>query len=169
MRKTNWPGTLPGDEWTARSRTRSRDLHVAWTNLLGRLSWEWFVTLTFDPKKVFPVGRQLASRETFWWCGQTGRLLRKPVGWVYAVERGGSGLWHAHVLLIGASVERLTAPTAMWIARNGFVRSVPVSDARGAALYTTKSAAGSSEIVWSDTLARYRDRLAETATVLLYP
>jgi hypothetical protein len=38
----------------------------AWGEFFGRVPWEWFVTLTVDPKRRFPISRELVSREAFW-------------------------------------------------------------------------------------------------------
>src|SRR5215813_6980314 len=73
----------------------------AWAEFLGRIPWQLFVTLTFDPKRVWDIDRQLALRETRWWCGEVARLTRRPVAWVIGPERGHGGRWHTHVLLVG--------------------------------------------------------------------
>jgi hypothetical protein len=48
---------------------------VAWIDFLSRVPWELLVTLTFDPKKVFPVNRHLADREAFEWCALLARAM----------------------------------------------------------------------------------------------
>ena len=84
---TRWPERV-GVDWSGRSRTRGCELSHAWATWLGCVAWQHFVTLTFDPRKVFPVDATLASKEASWWCGQVGRLLRRPEGW-------GSTRWSA--------------------------------------------------------------------------
>jgi hypothetical protein len=138
-------------------------------DFLSRIKWELFVTLTFDPKKVFPVPKSTARREAFWWCGLTGCLMRRPVGWVYAPERGSSGHWHVHALLVGTSGSLVPAAASLWSARNGHIDVRPVSDVKGVALYTTKEAAMTGEVVWSDTLGLYSRPLGSDAVVQLYP
>src|SRR4051812_1956118 len=116
---TRWPlhhGTE--DDWQ-HGRLRRRALHTAWAKWLGRLPWELFVTLTFDPKRVFPVNQDRASREAQKWCNETSRIYRRPIGWVVAPERGTSGQWHAHALLIGVpktkgEVAYLPEAQGMW-------------------------------------------------------
>src|SRR5689334_19944682 len=80
---------------------RGDELKRAWAQFLGRVGWEFFVTLTFDPNRVPDVDRALAVSEARWWCGDVARLTRTPVGWIIAAERGHGGRWHAHVLLVG--------------------------------------------------------------------
>lgn len=167
---TRWAdGMSAGDDWRARSRVRGEELSAAWGQWLAPVAWQLMVTLTFDPKRVFPVNAALANREAFWWCGQVGRLLRRPVGWLYAVERGRAGAWHAHGLLVGVPGELGKAPAAMWEQRNGRFHAQPVTGSRGAVLYTSKDAALSGEIVLSDTLACYREWLTDRSRVALYP
>src|SRR5688572_22271899 len=83
---------------------------------------------------------RLADREAFRWCGLLGYMLRKPVAWVYVVERHASGLWHAHVLVAGAGVPAVKGVAAAWSTRNGRVHVRGVDNRRRAVLYTTKQA-----------------------------
>lgn len=169
MLTTRWPeSTTHRDDWQHRHRLRRAALQLAWSDFLSRVAWELFVTLTFDPKKVFPVSSQTASREAFWWCGQAGRLLRRPIAWVYAPERGPSGLWHVHALLVGTSGNALPAARALWRARNGRIDVRLVADVQGVTLYTTKQAALTGEIVWADTLQHYARTLQDTPVIGLH-
>ena len=58
------PRTRP---WPPHMATKTRvagtDLIDGWATWLGRFSWQWFVTLTFVPKRVFPVSRAVVERE----------------------------------------------------------------------------------------------------------
>lgn len=140
-------------EWRDRQRIRDRNLSQAWAGWLGTIEWEFFITLTFDPKKAGNADAKLASKEAFWFCTQAACLLRRPLGWLYAVERGRSGAWHAHVLLIGVPGRELgEAIPAMWTQRNGMIDVQEAYFGRGATRYTTKVAAAGGEIVFSDTL-----------------
>jgi hypothetical protein len=148
---------------------RGNALRQGWVELLGRIRWEWFVTLTFDPKRVWDVDRELVVKEARWWCGQVARLVRRPVAWVIAPERGHGGRWHAHVLLVGlpdAGIGRV--PEGMWRQRNGYIEVVRVRDSAAVAVYTTKSAALTGEIELSDTLVRYHNFVAASVVVSLY-
>jgi hypothetical protein len=166
---TRWPGPVLDEGWRARVGLRGGRLQAAWGAFLGRMPWEAFVTLTFDPKRRFPVSRELASRETFRWCSDAARLLRRPIAWAYATERHASGLWHAHILVAGAGGASWDVPRAMWQARNGHADVRRVDSPLLAALYTTKSAALEGEVVLSDTLLRYKDLLRPSITAGLHP
>jgi hypothetical protein len=72
------------------------------------------------------------------------------------------------VLLVGVSRD-ISALATKWELRNGLIDVQPVSNAIGAVLYTTKQAALSGEVVLSDTLAPYRERLTDRPRVVLYP
>lgn len=170
MLTTPWPTAQPSGEFRGRHRLRRRALQRAWADFLGRFPWQWFVTLTFDPRRSFPVGHRHADREAFWWCGQVEHVLRRPVAWVYAPERGATGTWHVHALLLGIRTKReLRAPSVLWASRNGHFDARPVSCADGALLYTTKQAALAGEVVICDTLGSYRHLLTEGETVRLAP
>ncbi len=145
------------DDWRSRSRLRGRELVSAWSGYLGRIPWQLSATLTFDPKKVFPATRELACREAFWWVGLVARLCRRPVAWAYVVERGRSGLWHAHAVLVDAGSPNHKTLESVWRMRNGHAVIKPVRDVTGIALYTTKQATDG-EVVLSDTvtLARFK-------------
>jgi hypothetical protein len=131
--------------------------------------WRLFVTLTFDPRRVYPVRRETADREAFWWCGQMSRLLRRPLGWLYAAEQGRCGQWHAHVLIVGADSGEMTAAIMMWRQRNGELHCQHVTDTVGVTLYASKDAALAGEIVWSDTLTKYRTDVHREEIIALHP
>ena len=57
----------------------------------------------------------------------------------------------------------------MWELRNGRIDVRPVNNAVGAVLYSTKEAAHDGEILLSDTLSLYRDRLTDEPHISLYP
>ncbi len=162
---SGWPGTVATQARPSRTRLRE-----AWASLLGRFPWEWFVTLTIDPKRVFPVSCAVVEREATEWCHQVARMLRLPVGWVCALERGRGGGWHAHVLMIA---ERFgwspKAALPVWRERNGRIDARRVTDRAGIALYTTKEAAEAGTFVLSDTLTQYQPRAGSKVVVPLWP
>ncbi len=171
---TRWPLHQDTEKDWRHGRLRRGAVHNAWAQWLGHLSWELFITLTFDPKKVFPVGQDRASREAVRWCNDTSRAYRRPLGWVVAPERGTSGQWHGHALMIGVpmargELSRLSEALGMWEARNGSIRVDPVDRVSGITLYTTKQAAAAGTIVLSDTMHRYRPALAADIVVSLCP
>ena len=147
---TRWP-TIVSDDWGARTRLHGRELASAWGEWLGRIPWEFFITLTFDPKRVFPVSRDVAAREAFWWLGVAAHLCRRPLVWAYAVERGASGHWHAHAVIADAGEPDWSTLEGVWQMRNGLAVAKPVHSVPGVALYTTKSATDG-EVVISDTV-----------------
>jgi hypothetical protein len=165
---TTWLTGRSDDEWASRCRLRSEALHRGWADLLGRIRWDVFATLTFDTKRSFSISREVADREVFWWCGYVGKVFRRPVGWAYAVERGDAGAWHAHALIVGCGDRQWRAPIATWEERCGFIRLTAVTEVNRIALYTSKSVARDGEVVLSDTLGRYRSALASATIVELH-
>lgn len=171
---TRWPLHYDTENDWRHGRLRRPAVHIAWAQWLGRLPWELFVTLTFDPKKAFPVDRDTASREAVRWCNDTNHWYRTSLGWIVAPERGTSGQWHAHALMIGVprtggDVSRLPEAAGMWRARNGSIRVDPIDRVSGVTLYTTKQAAVAGSVVLSDTMQRYRGVLAADTLVSLCP
>jgi hypothetical protein len=71
---STWPDTV-----AVQARLTGARLRDAWGNLLGRFPWQWFVTLTFDPTRVFPVSSAVVEREAIWWGGMVARMLRLPM------------------------------------------------------------------------------------------
>jgi len=147
--------------WPPQMATETRlvgaDLIDGWATWLGHFPWQWFITLTFDPKRVFPVSQAVAEREASWWCELVARTVRLPVGWVCAPERGRWGQWHAHVVMLAPGL--VWSPRAVlpvWKRRNGRIDLRPVHDLRGLGLYLTKEAAEAGTIVLSDTLVKYK-------------
>jgi len=166
---TRWPQFARTKDWTNRMRVRDPiALLGGWLELLGQVEWELFVTLTFDPKRVFPVGSVTASKEAFRWCQDIERAFRHRVVWLIALERGASGQWHAHVLL--ADVPGDISPlAAIWSSRNGSVDVQAVRNLSGVILYATKEAAISGEILLSHSLEAYADRQFGRPQIALYP
>lgn len=135
-------------------RVRNPELRVGWIDFVGAIPWEWFVTLTFDPKRVFPVGRERAGREATRWCQSLAWMYRRPVGWLISPERGRSGQWHAHALLIGLPRD-ISDAAAPWESRNGKINLRRSYRGLGATLYATKETGPSGEVLLSDTLHLY--------------
>lgn len=61
IRTTRWPQPTPGRTYRKRLKVARHELHQAWVEFLGHLHWEWFVTLTFGPKRVSDVSRERAN------------------------------------------------------------------------------------------------------------
>ena len=160
-----WPATI-----AAHARLTGTHLRDAWARFLGRFPWEWFVTLTFDPKRIFPVSRTRVEREAIWWGQSVAKACRSPVGWICAPERGRGGLWHGHVLMLEESKDWSPESTlSMWRERNGRIDAQRVTDQAGITLYTTKQAAAAGTIMLSDTLTRYQSRAGSKVVVPLCP
>jgi hypothetical protein len=153
--------------WSNRVRVPAAVLRVAWMEFVGRIPWTLFVTLTFDPRRVYPVDRVRAENEALRWCSLIGWAHRRRVAWLIATERGRSGQWHAHVLLTGVASD-MSVIAGMWSLRNGHVDVRPITNAPGAVLYSTKDAALSGELLLSDTLHHYRDRMSDRPVAMLY-
>ena len=160
-----WPDTV-----AAQARLRGPRLRDAWGSVLIRFPWQWFVTLTFDPTRVFPVSCAVVEREATEWSNQVARMLRRQVGWVCAPERGRGGVWHGHLLLTAGQQKWSPGPALpMWSERNGRIDARRVTDQAGIALYTTKEAAEAGTLVLSDTLTRYQPWAGSKVGVPLWP
>lgn len=133
-------------------KTRRRDVSSGWADWVGVIPWKHFVTPTFDPKRRFPVGRDLAERETFELCGLMCRASRRQLPWLFAVERGRSGLWHSHLLLTNVPEAALDTGLRYWESRNGRVDNRDVSEAQKLLRYITKEAGGLGNVCCSDNL-----------------
>jgi hypothetical protein len=168
---TRWPKSAATDEikWKGRIQFTRDALAAAWAAFIGRIAWSHSITLTFDPKKRYPVSRELASREAFRWLNQLAADSRSPVGWVYATERGKTGHWHVHALVTGVHVGALEHVVRSWELRNGIAHVMPVDDTEGAVMYLTKNAALDGEVVLSDTISHYKDKLMTEVVVELHP
>lgn len=143
------------------SRMRYEALAAAWPRFFGRFRWTVMVSLTFDPRRAFKVGRDRATREAVLWCNVLSYTWRRPVAWIVAAECGANGKWHVHVLVIGADQSQVEVVAALWRARNGQVVAKAVYDGAGAALYTTKDNATCGEVVIADSLVGYTGETAE--------
>lgn len=155
LAQCRWPGPVIGTRWQNRTRLNARRVRDGWGSFLERVEWNMSATLTVDPRKA-DVSENMVSREVFAWCGDVGRLSRRPVGWAYVVEAGGGGRLHAHALLIGADDGCWRVAEGMWAARNGMHKLTPVFDVRGAVDYMCKAIGVNGEIVLADTIGRYR-------------
>lgn len=167
IRTTRWPDERPGGGWRTRIRLPIDELASAWAQFLGRIPWAAMVTLTFDLKRVFPVSQSRASREAWWWCCSLGKMFRRHVAWLYATERGRNGAWHAHALVAGLSVAETNRAADMWRVGRGLADVREVWEGEGAVLYVSKGVSYGSEVVFSESIDIYRDRLRPQITVQL--
>lgn len=168
IRTTRWLTPVRDDHWRARGRILADELPEAWATFFGKVPWSTFWTLTFDPKRRGGVGQELANREAFGWANQSARVQRKAVGWVYGTERGKSGLWHIHALTTALPDLVRDYLKLDWELRNGNVHARSVTDTRSAVIYTSKQAALAGEMVFSDTMSEFHDKLTTSPTVGLW-
>ncbi len=167
-RTTKWPCSTKGQGGSNHLRVRRGELQTAWVALLRGVPWRHFVTLTFDPKRRFPINSKLATRDALTWCGYLGWAFRRPVAWLIAPERGRSGQWHSHVLIAGAPSD-LSCVASIWQQRNGHFHSRTIDNQTRAVLYSTKEAALSGEILFSDTVGLYKGRRSDHGSIQLCP
>lgn len=153
--RAHWPTV--SDPQREAERLRGALLVAVWGVYLGLIKWNALVTLTFDPKRTYSVSQDRAVREAIAWCNDMERALRRPLGWVVAPERGPSGRWHAHVLVVGTDAMSLRTLGASWRARNGFLdaRAVNADEHAAVAVYASKEAALTGSVVMSDTIQRH--------------
>ena len=156
------------DRYTSNpQRVPNATLQLAWVDFLSRVPWDIFVTLTFDQKRVFPVTCARAGNDAFRWCGYVAWALRRPIAWLIAPERAASGQWHAHALLVGVP-QNISILSKAWELGRGRIDVRRIHNSAGVVLYSTKEAAFSGDILLSDTLARYSDRLNREPLIALY-
>ena len=156
LARSRLPRTRFASDWRERTRMNANRIAAGWGNYLANFEWEFAATLTFDSKRSGSPSEALVSRESFDWCNLVARLSRLPSGWAYAIEGGGGGSLHAHALIAGVRVEAIEAAEAAWRARNGRIKTTRVNNPTAAAGYLTKSIGPNGEVVFSDTLDRYR-------------
>jgi len=153
LQKERWPTKLGAEvPWRDRTRINARRIRAGWGDNLSRFAWEYFSTLTLDPKKTSQISEQFINKEVFAWCNDIARFSRSHIAWVYAVEGGGGGSLHAHALIVGARDEGLAAADQGWRARNGEILTRRVDDIDRAVAYVCKCIGPNGEVVFSDSL-----------------
>jgi hypothetical protein len=99
---------------------------------LAAFPWDHFVTLTF----ASPVAQEAALRRLRRTVRRLEQRARHPVHWFFALERGGEGLLHLHVLLRGtAGLDQGALKGACEWGRKHVTRYDP---RKGATYYVTK-------------------------------
>jgi len=165
-----WPDSPVAVNRDFRIAATAAALDEAWAQFLGRVPWRYFVTLTFSPRKVSMIRKAVADKEARAWTSLIERMMRRPVGWLYSLERDRGGRWHSHVLVTSDVRKRaVSAADAVWTIRNGRTHVETVWAGHGAVLYTTKDSRRDAEIVPSPDLYRYLDRLRGEIVVRLVP
>jgi len=110
-----------------RDRERVRQ---SWADLLRPIGWSYFVTLSFHR----PASRYGALAATRWWVSREAERGASAV--FFAVERGGHGLWHVHLLV--ATTRTLTRTIVQREWGRGIPDVSPFDVDRGAAYYVAK-------------------------------
>ena len=162
-RLTTWPTPIAH----ATGPLSGRVLTAAWSEFLGRLQWDFLLTLTFRRPNV---DRRRAERDARLFCQWAEQAATKPVGFAYAIEVGRRGRLHCHLLVIGITTRSgLDAPLAMWRARNGITDCRNVYEPVGASFYLTKDSANCGDVSISDSLPEYASRVTSGTRVELCP
>jgi len=151
---------VAGHDRGAEARLTGTRLREAWGSFLGRFLWQWFVTPTFDPARVFPVSCAVVEREETL-VGTDDRKDGPTAGGMGVCARAGSG---GIVACAQAAARRPQGQSPrpalpVWQVRNGRIEVRRVTDQAGIALYTSKEAADAGTLVLSNTFTQYQSRV----------
>jgi hypothetical protein len=150
-------GTKGPRGWAESARPRDlrsqspSNLTEAWADFLGRWSWEWFCTLTFERERVHPERADKCFRL---WLAKLNeacfgrRWRRKGLGvlWARGTEFQRRGSVHFHVLVARVgNVRRLTLMDE-WAKLAGWARIRPIKRQDLVRKYVSKYAAKGGEI-----------------------
>jgi hypothetical protein len=106
-------------------------LNAEWAQWLKGFQWTLFVTLTTE-REWQPNGWEAATRRYL-------HSIERQFGacwWFYAIELGGGGRWHAHVLIGGLDARLAGEVAACW--KVGGVQVRPYDQRRRGAAYIVK-------------------------------
>lgn len=117
------------------------DVRGAWAGFVGDLPWDHVATLTFAEQP----SEMTAVREVKGWRRRLEQRAGRRVDLWFSIERGSSGMRHAHTLTHGTARLSAKALRAAW--RCGYTSVSRYDEQRGAAAYATKSL-GDSEAVY---------------------
>lgn len=131
------PTAIPGSPFGA----SAAEIRAAWGVFLQQFIWEHFATLTFR----FPPSVDAAVREFLVWIRRLSKYAQRPIPWFYALERGGSGWRHFHVLMAGTASLTIENMCEVWWTAAGISRIEDYDPALGAAWYVTKDISGHCE------------------------
>lgn len=121
-------------------------LRDAWTGMLSRYAWQWFVTLTFRAD-VHPEAADKRFRQWLKLLRDEHRRTGVLVGellWARGIERQQRGVLHFHVLLANVGQLRYAQAREFW--REGFVWIEPVGSVEAVADYVAKYVTKGGEI-----------------------
>ena len=124
------------------ARSRVERVRDGWIELLSRLEWEWFATLTFrehthpeSAEKRFRMWVSELNRQAY---GVRWAKRRVMATWVRALEYQLRGVLHFHALLRGVGEVRRLAAMDRWFALAGIARVVPVRQQEAVRAYCSK-------------------------------
>ena len=150
QRKGQWEGAEVPRPCDRRSSFPSR-LKESWAELLGRWSWEWFCTLTFEAARVHPERADKCFR--VWLAkvnaaafGRHWRRRGKGVLWARGIEFQRRGSAHFHVLVARVGQVRRLSMMDEWSNLAGWARIRPVQRQDLVRRYVTKYVAKGGEI-----------------------
>jgi hypothetical protein len=125
-------------QWDDRSAAR---LLSTWGLHLHQFAWDHFGTLTFR----YPPSVDAAVRKFLGWIRRLSKYAQRPIPWAYALELGGSGWRHFHVLMAGTALLTTEKMREVWWTVAGISEIERYDAARGAAWYLTKDISGHCE------------------------
>lgn len=115
---------------------------------LSLVPWQWWVTLTFDPKKHrAPLGERGALEAWAWWLKVVRKRLGHRTEFVLVTERHRSGAVHLHALMVGCGDLSYVEASKFWQRHKGYsdIQGYLPSEGRDAAHYCAKYVAGGSD------------------------
>lgn len=112
-------------------------LREEWVKLLSRYRWNWFTTLTFDPRKDLPktytaINRAKRFFETIE-CKE-----ERPIGYYICMELNRLGRTHFHALMGNLEGIQRSVWWKWWFTRYGRAMIEPYNPELGASHYLTK-------------------------------
>ena len=138
--------------WTSKPVRVRAEIVECWVELLSPVAFQHAVTLTFDPKRVFPVGRSRAEDEVQKLMCPIEWMSRGRVEWILAVEAHRSGLHHAHLAVARLKDADLETLERLWNRRNGNSKVRPIDNVSGWISYLAKEAASQGDLILSDSV-----------------
>jgi hypothetical protein len=145
----------------------------AWAGFLGRVDWQWFVTLTFrgnpHPESALKKVKVWCSKLSQHLFGRRWYRRSRGVRWVCAVERTRQGIVHCHLLVSADGL--VTARRLSWKDEwerlgGGFARVEQPSSAPRAAAYCAKYICKGGELVLGGNWSREQQRSLPLAEVV---
>lgn len=110
-----------------------RQLRAAWGNLLSKVAWSQYLTLTSDsPISADRLLQDFRQR----YVRRAEQLVQRPVYWFAVVEGIQIGFPHLHALMAGTNALSITQLERLW--KRGYTRILQYDPGKGAAHYIVK-------------------------------